>query len=91
MSKPVYLDVVILEMSKIVMYDYWSDFATPKYRKKAKLCYMDTDSFIVHVKVEDICADLPGNIKKRFDISDFDVKRLLTMSKNIKVDRVDEV
>ena len=40
------------------MYDYFYDYVKPKYRKKAKVCYMDMGSFIVHVKSEDIYADL---------------------------------
>ena len=36
------------------MYEFWYDYIKPKFNGKAKLCYMDTDSFIVHVKTEDI-------------------------------------
>ena len=48
MKKPVYLGLSILELSKIVICEFWYDYVKPKYCKKAKLCYMDTDSFIVH-------------------------------------------
>ena len=47
MNKPVYLVLSILEISKIVVYEFWYDYVKQKYQKKAKLCYMDTDSFIV--------------------------------------------
>ena len=47
MNKPVYLVLSILELSKILMYDFWYDYLKPKYSEKAKCCYMDTDSFIV--------------------------------------------
>ena len=51
MNKPVYLVLSISELSKIVMYEFWYDYVKPKYRKKkAKLCYMDTDRLIVHLK-----------------------------------------
>ena len=46
MNKPVYLGLSILELSKMLMYAFWYDNVKPKYGKKAKLCYMDTDSFI---------------------------------------------
>ena len=47
MNKPVCLGLSILELSKISMYEFWYDYIKPKYDKKGKLCYMDTDSFIV--------------------------------------------
>ena len=53
MSKPVYLDLSILEISKIAMCEFWYDYVKPKYNEKAKLCYMDQDSLIVHIKTED--------------------------------------
>ena len=45
-------------MSKIVMYEYWYDYTKPKYGETAKLCYMDTNSLIVHVKSQDIYVPL---------------------------------
>ena len=47
MGKSVYLGQSLLEISKIVMHEFWYDYVKPKYGEKAKLCYMDTDSFIV--------------------------------------------
>ena len=53
-NKPVYLGPSILELSKIVMYEFLYDYVKPKYGEKLKLCYMDTDSFIVQIKTDDI-------------------------------------
>ena len=50
MNKPVYLGLSILELSITLMYEFWYDCVKPKYGKKAKLCYMDTDSFIGYIK-----------------------------------------
>ena len=50
MNKPVYLGLSVLELSKILMYELWYDYVKPKYDEKTKLCYMDTDSFIVYIK-----------------------------------------
>ena len=50
MIKPVYLRFSILELSKILMYQFWHDYVKPKYGKRAKLCYMDIDSFIAYKK-----------------------------------------
>ena len=58
MNKPVFLRLSILDLSKTVMYEFWYDYVKPKYDEKAKLCYMDTDSFIVHVKTDDIYKDI---------------------------------
>ena len=49
MNEPVYLGLSIIELSKILMYEFWYDYVKPMYGKKAKLCYMDTDSFIVYI------------------------------------------
>ena len=54
MNKPVYWGLSILELSKIIMYEFCYDYVKPKYGKKAKLCYMDIDSFIVYIKTDDI-------------------------------------
>ena len=50
LNKPVCLVLSILELNKILMYEFWYDFVKPKYGEKAKLCYMDTDSFIAFKK-----------------------------------------
>ena len=52
MNKPLYLGISISETSKIVMYEFWYDYVKPKYGEK--LCYMDTDSFIICIKTEDV-------------------------------------
>ena len=59
------------------MYEFWYDYVKPKYGEKAKLCYMDTDSFIVHVKAKDIYKDIAEDIEQRFDTSNFEINRPL--------------
>ena len=49
-NKAVYLGLSKLDLSRTVMYEFWYDYVKLKYGEKAKLCYMGTDSFIVHVK-----------------------------------------
>ena len=61
MNKPAYLGLSILELSEILMYEFWYDYIKPKYDEKAKLCYMDTDGFIVYIKTniyKDIAEDV---------------------------------
>ena len=67
MNKPVHLGLSMLELSKILMYEFWYDYVKPKYSEKAKLCYMDTDSFIVYIKTYDIYKDIAKDIETRFD------------------------
>ena len=83
-NKPVCLELSILELSKILMYEFWYDYVKPKYGENAKLCYMDTDSFIVHVKTDDIYKYIPKDVRKRFDTSNNEVYRPLPKEKNKK-------
>ena len=50
MNKPVYLGLSILEIIKVVMYQFQYDYTKPKYGEKLKLCYMNTDGFLVYIK-----------------------------------------
>ena len=50
MKKPIYLGLFISDISKILMYEFWYDYKKPKYSDNVKLCYMDTDSFIMILK-----------------------------------------
>ena len=50
MNKPVHLGLSMPELSKILMYEFWCDYVKPRYGEKAKLCYIDTDSFIIYIK-----------------------------------------
>ena len=85
MNKSVYLGLSILNMSKIVVYEFWYDYVKPKYGENAKICYMDTDSLIVHVKTDDIYKDIAEDIETRFDASNFEIDRPLPKGKNKKV------
>ena len=64
MNKPIYLGLSILEISKTLMYEFWSDYMKLKYGDNVKLCYMDTDSFIMHIKTEDFYKVLQMMLKK---------------------------
>ena len=73
MNKSVFFSLSILDPSKTVMYEFWYDCLKPKYGEHAKLCYMDTDSFIVDVKTEDIYKDLAEDVETKFDNSNFEL------------------
>ena len=85
MNKPVYLGLSILEISKTLMYEFWYDYMKPKYGDNVKLCYMNTDSFIMHIKTEDFYKDIADDVEKRFDASNYDANRPLPTGKNKKV------
>ena len=65
-----------MEISKIVKYEFWYNCVQPNYEKrKAKLCYMDTDSFIVYIKTEDIYLDIAKYVETRFDTTNYELNR----------------
>ena len=71
MNKPVYLGMSILDLSKIIMFDFHYKYIKPKYGKQAKLLFTDTDSFLYEIQTEDFYKDISGDVKDRFDTSDY--------------------
>ena len=67
------------------MYEFWYDDIKPKYDDNVKFCYMDTDSFIMHIKTKDFYKDIANDVEKRFDTSSYEVNRSLPKGKNKKV------
>ena len=85
MNNPIYLGLSILEISKIIMYEFWYDYMKKKYGDMVKLCYMDTDSLIMNIKTKDFYKDIARDVEIRFDTSNYDVDRPLPKGKNKKV------
>ena len=94
MNKPIYLGLSILEISKILMYEFWYDYMKPKYNDNVRLCYIDTDSFVMHIKKNDFYKDIANDVENRFDNSKYEVntsetsavaRRPLPTGKNKKV------
>ena len=86
MNKPVYLGLSILELSKIQMHEFlYDDDEKPKYAEKAKLCYMNTDSFIVYIKTNNMYKDIAEDVETRSDTSNYQLDRPLPKGKSKKV------
>ena len=62
MNKPIYLGQAILDLSKTLMYEFWYDYIKPKFGDKARLCYMDTDSFVMYIKTDDFYKDISDDV-----------------------------
>ena len=85
MNKPIYLGLSISDISKILMYEFWYDYMKPKYGNRVKLCYMDTDSFVMNINTTDFYKDICSDVDKRFDTSNYEIDRPLPTKKNKKV------
>ena len=85
MNKPIYLGLCVLEISKIIMYEFWYDYVKNKYRNKARLYYTDTDSFVINVKINDFYKDISQDANESFDTSNYTFDRPLPKGKNKKV------
>ena len=64
MNKSIYLGMSILDISKTLMFDFWYDYIKPNHRDRAKLFYIDTESFVIHIKTEDFYEDIADDVEK---------------------------
>ena len=53
----------------MLMYEFWYDYEKPEYSEKSKFCYVDTDSFTVNIRKDDIYKDIAEGLETRFDTS----------------------
>ena len=87
MINSIYLGMPVLDISKILTYKFWYDYIKPKYGDRAKLCYTDTDSFVIYIITEDFFKDIAPDVDRWFGTSNYDKidKRSLSIGKNKKV------
>ena len=69
MNKPLYLGQAILDISKTLTYEFWYDYIKVIYGDKARLCYKDTDSFVINIKAKDFCKDIANDVERWYDTS----------------------
>ena len=74
MNKPVYLGLSVLKLNKILIYGFCYGYVKPKYCEKPKLSYMDTDSCIVYIKIDDIYKDIEEDVETRSDTSSYELE-----------------
>ena len=86
-NKPIYLGQAVLDLSKTIMFEFRYDYVKPMYGHKIRLCYTDTDSFVMHIKTDDFCKYISADVDKWFDTSNFNKKdnSPLEIGKNEKV------
>ena len=84
MNKPVYLGQLILDLSKLLMYEFYYDYMRPRYGSKFMLCYMDTDGFVYEIETKYFYRDIAKDLEKRFGRSGYskDKIRPLPIKKN---------
>ena len=71
-NKAKYLGQAVLDISKTLMFEFWYDYLKPMYGDKIRLCYTDTDSFIMHIKTDDFYKHISADVGKWFDNSNYD-------------------
>ena len=88
MNKPKYLGQAILDFSKTLMHEFWHDYIKRKYGDNARLCYMDTGSFVINIETEDFYKGISNDVDRWFDTSKYDKndKRSIPIGKNKKSD-----
>ncbi|XP_033121232.1 uncharacterized protein LOC117120319 [Anneissia japonica] len=84
LNKPIYCGTAVLDLSKLLMYEFWYDKLVPAYGDRVKLLYTDTDSLFLKIATEDVYADMRENLDW-FDTSNYDEGSRLYSEKNKKV------
>ena len=72
MDNPIAVGQAILDISKTLTYEFWYDYLKPKYQDNIKLCYMDTDRFILQIQTDNFFNDINNDVNKWFDTSNYD-------------------
>ena len=85
MNKPVYLGLSILDLSKTVMYEFWYDYIKPKHGEKARLCYINANSFIIYVRRDGIYKGIAEDVERKSDTLNYELNRPLPKGKNKNV------
>jgi len=84
LNRPIYVGFSILDLSKVLMYEFHYNYMVSKYGSNCKLLFTDTDSLCYDVKTEDIYRDMEKDVDL-FDTSEYDNSHFLYSTDNKKV------
>jgi len=90
LNKPITVGFAILEISKLIMYQFYYDYLKPTYGNNCKLLFTDTDSFCRHIQTDDLYGDMARHISEKknekaghyFDTSNFEKDHPLYSNEN---------
>ena len=78
-NKPIYIGATILDLSKLLMYDFHYNIMSEMYGKNIEMIYTDTDSFVYQIYTDDLYDDMT-KMKEYFDFSEMENKMFSEMS-----------
>ena len=84
MNKPTYIGMCVLDLSKLLMYDFHYNIIKKRYGSKAKLLFTDTDSLAYSIETPNVYADMQLDIDL-YDTSDYPRDHALYSKRNAKV------
>ncbi|KAL4127560.1 hypothetical protein QTP88_011727 [Uroleucon formosanum] len=82
-KQPIYIGMCVLDLSKMLMYDFYYNIIKKKYGNRVRLLYTDTDSLILEIKTNDFYQDIKINLD-HFDTSDYPKDNIYDTEKEIK-------
>ena len=84
LNRPIYVGMSILDLSKLLMYDYYYNQLKSQYKDSCRLLYTDTDSILLHIETDDVYKDIENNAEQ-YDTSNYDKNHYLFNETNKKV------
>ena len=90
LNKPIQIGACILDLSKVIMYDFHYNYIIPKYGRKQKLLFTDTDSLCYEIQTEDIFRDMINDHHK-FDLSDFNLEFLQSVAPELSEEEITKI
>lgn len=84
LNRPIYTGFAVLDLSKLLMYDFHYGVIRKEYGDRAQLLFTDTDSLAYHIQTEDIYKDFAAQ-NHLYDFSGYPTDHPLFSNQNKKV------